>query len=181
MHPDRSAVLGSRSDRVLDMVGTAVRLGLALVWLVSGTIKASNQLQTTVAVHAYQLLPGAVADVVAGVLPWFELALGVLLLVGLGVRQVAITSAMVLLAFMFGVTQAWARGLAIDCGCFGGGGAVTPDQTSYGTELLRDTGFLILAVWLVVRPRTLLPLERLLNPGEDLPQGGGGYSRGPEE
>ena len=51
--------------------------------------------------------------------------------------------------------QAWARGLSIDCGCFGGGGAVDGGQTAYGRELLRDTGFLLLAGWLVVRPRTL--------------------------
>jgi hypothetical protein len=57
--------------------------------------------------------------------------------------------------FIAGVTQAWARGLSIDCGCFGGGGAVAPDQTTYGLELLRDAGFLLLAGWLVVRPRTL--------------------------
>ena len=53
------------------------------------------------------------------------------------------------------MTQAWARGLSIDCGCFGGGGAVDPEQTAYGRELLRDAGFLLLAGWLVVRPRTL--------------------------
>ena len=60
-----------------------------------------------------------------------------------------------MLVFIAGVTQAWARGLSIDCGCFGGGGAVAPDQTAYGRELLRDAGFLLMAAWLVVRPRTL--------------------------
>jgi hypothetical protein len=45
--------------------------------------------------------------------------------------------------------------LSIDCGCFGGGGAVEPGQTTYGLELLRDAAFLLLAGWLVGRPRTL--------------------------
>ena len=40
-------------------------------------------------------------------------------------------------------------------GCFGGGGAVEPGRTTYGRELLRDVGFLLMAGWLVVRPRTL--------------------------
>jgi hypothetical protein len=58
--------------------------------------------------------------------------------------------------------QAWVRGLAIDCGCFGGGGAVDPDATAYGLELLRDAGFLALAVWLIARPRTLAALDGIL-------------------
>jgi hypothetical protein len=61
--------------------------------------------------------------------------------------------------FVAGVTQAWARGLSIDCGCFGGGGVVAPEGTAYGRELLRVAGFLLLAGWLVVRPRTLSALD----------------------
>jgi hypothetical protein len=60
------------------------------------------------------------------------------------------------------VTQAWARGLSIDCGCFGGGGAAPQGETAYGRELLRDAGLLLLAGWLVVRPRTLAALDERL-------------------
>ena len=52
-----------------------------------------------------------------------------------------------------------ARGLSIDCGCFGGGGAVYPGHTAYVQEILRDTGFLVLAGWLILRPRTLLSID----------------------
>jgi uncharacterized membrane protein YphA (DoxX/SURF4 family) len=96
---------------------------------------------------------------VAGVLPWLEIVIGLLLLAGIATRAVAVVSAVLLLGFMAGVAQARARGLSIDCGCFGGGGAVDPGQTTYGRELLRDAGFLLLAGWLVVRPRTLAVLS----------------------
>jgi uncharacterized membrane protein YphA (DoxX/SURF4 family) len=142
-----------------DVVGTLARLGLAAVFLISGAVKAASPDQTYVAVQAYQVLPKAGVTLVAGILPWFELALGVLLLVGLGVRVTAVVGAVLLLCFVAGVSQAWARGLSIDCGCFGGGGDVAPDETSYGTELLRDAGFILLAAWLIVRPRTLFALE----------------------
>ena len=147
------------SARVRDIVGTVARLGLAAVFLVSGVLKAIDPDATYVAVRAYDVLPKLGVVLVAGVLPWLEIVVGLLLLVGIATRAVAVASAVLLLGFMAGVTQAWARGLSIDCGCFGGGGAVDPGQKTYGRELLRDAGFLLLAGWLVVRPRTLAVLS----------------------
>ena len=145
--------------RALDLIGLIVRIGLAAVWLVSGAIKASDLNQTYIAVQAYDLLPSGVSSVVAGALPFLELALGVLLLVGLGTRIAAVLSVVVLVAFIGAVAQSWARGLTIDCGCFGGGGQVAPGQTQYPQEIARDVGFLLLAVWLLVRPRTVASLD----------------------
>ena len=142
------------SARVRDVVGTVARLGLAAVFLVSGVLKAVDPDAAYVAVRAYDVLPKAGVALVAGILPWLEVVLGLLLLVGLATRVVAVASAGLLVVFIAGVTQAWARGRSIDCGCFGGGGAVDPGQTTYGLELLRDAGFLLMAAWLIVRPRT---------------------------
>jgi uncharacterized membrane protein YphA (DoxX/SURF4 family) len=150
---------------VLDLVGTLARLGLAAVWLVSGTLKAIDLDQTVVAVRAYDVLPRAGVDVVAAVLPFLEIGLGLLLLLGIGTRLVAVVSGVLLLVFIAGVTQAWARGLSIDCGCFGGGGAVAPGATAYVQEIARDAGFLALAAWLVVRPHTLLSMDARLTAG----------------
>jgi uncharacterized membrane protein YphA (DoxX/SURF4 family) len=147
------------TGRALDVVGTVARLGLASVWLISGVLKAVDPDQTYVAVRAYDVLPRGAVGPVAAVLPWAELALGLLLMLGAGIRIVAAASAVLLLVFIAGVAQAWARGLSIDCGCFGGGGQVAPGETRYVEELLRDTGFLLLAAWLVVRPRTWFALD----------------------
>lgn len=144
---------------MLDGIGTLARLGLAAVWLISGAIKVSDLNQAYVAVQAYDLLPAGMVSVVAGAVPFLELALGVLLLVGLGTRLTAIVSAVVLLAFIGAVAQAWARGLTIDCGCFGGGGQVAEGDTRYPQEIARDIGFLALAGWLAARPRTWLALD----------------------
>jgi uncharacterized membrane protein YphA (DoxX/SURF4 family) len=144
---------------VLDVVGTVARLGLAAVWFVSGAIKASDLNQTYVAVQAYDVLPAGVVSGVASAVPFIELALGLLLLLGLGTRLVAALSAVVLLAFVAAIAQAWERGLSIDCGCFGGGGQVAPGQTEYLQEIVRDVLFLALAGWLLVRPRSLLSMD----------------------
>ncbi len=136
-----------------------MRLGLAAVWLVSGGLKAADPGGTRVAVAAYEVLPDRLVDPVASGLPLVELALGTLLLVGALTRWAAVASVALLVVLMAGVIQAWARGLAIDCGCFGGGGAVAPDETQYVTELARDSGFLALATWLAVRPDTALAVD----------------------
>jgi uncharacterized membrane protein YphA (DoxX/SURF4 family) len=144
------------------VTGTLCRLGLAAVWLISGAIKAVDPNQTHAAVRAYQLLPDGLVGVVAAALPFLELAFGALLLVGIGTRLMGVLSGLLLLLYIAGVAQSWARGLNIDCGCFGGGGQVAAGKTHYLQEILRDIGFLALAVWLSVRPRTLFAVDGLL-------------------
>ncbi|WP_073487291.1 MauE/DoxX family redox-associated membrane protein [Streptoalloteichus hindustanus] len=160
-----------------DLLGTLVRFGLAAVWLVSGAIKAAAPERTYLSVQAFRVLPDALAGPVAAVLPFVELGLGVLVLFGVGTRVVAALSCLVLLAFVAGITQAWARGLSIDCGCFGGGGDVAPGETRYPEELARDTGFLALAVWLLVRPRSLLSVDGWLGLGRPARDGDDGDDR----
>lgn len=154
-HDDRVHVPTiKRPAGLLDAVGLLIRLGLAVVWLVSGAIKVADPAQFATAVHAYRLFGPGLAGVIAGVVPFVELVLGALLVAGLGTRLVAVVSAVLFVAYIAGVVQAWARGLTIDCGCFGGGGQVSAGQTAYGSEIARDVGFLAMAVWLAVRPRT---------------------------
>lgn len=141
-------------------LSTAARLGLAVVWLLAGGLKVANTQEAVQAVAAYELLPPALVPIVGFGLPLFEIALGLLLLVGLLTRQAAIASIALLVLFMAGVASAWARGLAIDCGCFGGGGSVAPGKTEYVQELLRDTGFMILAVFVALKPRSRFSVDR---------------------
>ncbi|WP_211323234.1 MauE/DoxX family redox-associated membrane protein [Amycolatopsis palatopharyngis] len=147
------------SQRVLDVAGLLIRLGLAAVWLVSGWLKLTDPGQTYLAVQAYEVLPESVIGVVATAMPLLELVLGLLLLAGGLTRLTAVASAAVLLVFIAAVIQSWARGLTIDCGCFGGGGQVEAGETRYPQEIARDTGFLLLAVWLMIRPRTLFSAD----------------------
>jgi uncharacterized membrane protein YphA (DoxX/SURF4 family) len=153
------------SNAVLDLIGTLARLGLAAVWLVSGSIKVADPGQTYLAVRAYNVLPGGMVHLVALALPLLELALGLFLLAGLGTRIAAAISAIVLLLLIAAIAQSWARGLMIDCGCFGGGGQVAEGQTRYPQEIARDVGFLALASWLVVRPWTKVAFDGWLRAG----------------
>ncbi len=158
------------NGKLLRWLGLAVRLGLAAVWLYAGATKVGDLAASGRAVHAYQVLPYDVAVVVGAALPFVELALGVLLLLGLATRLAAGFSAALLLVFIAGIVSAWARGLAIDCGCFGSGGELPAGETpSYLPEILRDLGFLALAGFLLIWPRTAVSLDGALTgePVED--------------
>ena len=60
--------------------------------------------------------------------PGSRSAVGLLLVIGLLTRVSAVVLGLLLVAFIVGVGSAWARGLSIDCGCFGGGGQVSARQ-----------------------------------------------------
>ncbi|WP_341719347.1 MauE/DoxX family redox-associated membrane protein [Micromonospora sp. FIMYZ51] len=160
----------SRWARWRPWLGLAVRLGLAAVWLYAGATKVGDLAASGRSVHAYQVMPYDVAMVVGAALPFVELALGVLLLLGLATRLTAGVSAALLLVFIAGIASAWSRGLAIDCGCFGTGGELPAGQRpSYLPEILRDLGFLALAGFLLIWPRTAVSVDGALTgePVED--------------
>jgi uncharacterized membrane protein YphA (DoxX/SURF4 family) len=134
----------------------AARLGLAAVWLYAGLPKLfGDPMLNELAVSAFRLLPDWAVRPVAGAQPGLEVALGVLLFVGLGVRVVAVVSALVLLSYIAGIVWVWAHGYQIDCGCFSKGGE-DPSATGlgYAKDIARDAAFFLLAVWLVVAPRS---------------------------
>jgi len=139
------------------------RLGLATVFLVAGGTKVGDLAASGRAVNAYDLMPYDVAKIVGAAQPFLEIALGLLLLIGLAVRLSAGIGAVLLVIFIAGIASAWARGLQIDCGCFSKGGELGAGKVpTYGWEILRDLGFLVLAGILLVKPRTRFSLDGLL-------------------
>lgn len=144
----------------LMLLSTLARLALAGVFVVAGAIKAADPQQAVQAVRAYQLLPARLEPLVGWGLPFLEIALGLLLLLGLSTRMAAAACAVLLVGFLAGVASAAARGLSIDCGCFGGGGTVAPGETKYLSEILRDSALLACAGWLLWHPSSLFSLDR---------------------
>lgn len=144
-------------------LSTAVRLALAGVWLAAGASKVGDLPASARGVHAYQLTPYEISAVIGSALPLVELALGVLLLIGLGTRVVATASTALFTVFLAGIASAWARGLAIDCGCFSPGGELAPGvEPTYTLEIVRTTAFLGLAVFLLIFPATRFSLDARL-------------------
>jgi len=141
---------------------TLARLAAAAVWAWAGVAKMSDPAAAVRAVRAYRALPAFLVHPVAWGLPFVELALAVLLVLGLANRAAASLGAGLVVVFVVGISQAWARHLQISCGCFGGGGPAAADSARYAAELGRDLAFLALHAWLVRRPasRGALNLDR---------------------
>lgn len=154
----------ARVRSLLPAVSTLARWALAVVWGYAGLSKVADPEATVRAVRAYRLLPEPAVLVMGYGLPFLEIGLAVLLLFGLATRVLGSISAVLFVAFIVGVASAWARRLAIDCGCFGGGGQIDPGATRYVQEIIRDVGFLAMAAWLIVFPQSRLAVESRLAP-----------------
>jgi uncharacterized membrane protein YphA (DoxX/SURF4 family) len=136
------------------------RLILGGVLFAAGALKVGNLQKSAMAVRAYEMLPVELANFLGYALPWIEIGIGLLLIVGASVKICGLLGAFTMLAFIIAIAQAWARGLSIDCGCFGGGGTIDPEETKYLSEIIRDIGLLAMGVFLYYFPKGKLSLDR---------------------
>jgi uncharacterized membrane protein YphA (DoxX/SURF4 family) len=103
-------------------------------------------------VYNYQILPDALVNFTAILLPWLELSAGVFLILGLFLRGALFTCNVLLAVFLVAIAFNLARGLDIDCG----------DMILY---LLRDAFFLAMGL------SVFFYVLRRENPGA-FPEGG---------
>jgi len=141
-------------------IGLFARLILGGVLFIAGYLKVSAPDKSQMAVRAYEMLPISVANALGLILPFAEVAIGALLVLGALTKYMAALGGFTMIIFIVAISQAWARGLNIDCGCFGGGGAVAPGETKYLQEILRDTGLALLAGYLIRYPVTKFAVDK---------------------
>lgn len=118
------------------------RLALAVVFLWAGIAKLLEPwMLFAMQMDAMHVFPDASITFLARTLPWFEVAIGVLLAGGVKLRYVASAATAVLLIFFAIVTILYLRGFQGDCGCFGVGEQLGPKT------LLRDGSLVALSWW----------------------------------
>jgi uncharacterized membrane protein YphA (DoxX/SURF4 family) len=149
---------------MLRWAGVVARLVVGGVWLYAGALKLPHPDTSVTAVRSYQLLPTDLAETVGHVLPMLEIVVGACLLLGLLTRFVGGVSALMQLAFVIGIISVWNRGIAINCGCFGDGGADPDAFSKYPWEIARDAGLIAASLFLVWRPRTPVAVDNVLFP-----------------
>jgi uncharacterized membrane protein YphA (DoxX/SURF4 family) len=89
-----------------------------------------------IGIDSYQILPLWGVRLVARGLPWFELAVGILLIAGFWLRGAAVATTVLLGVFFGLMVRAFALGQQINCGCFG------PGELISWKTLLRDGSLL---------------------------------------
>jgi uncharacterized membrane protein YphA (DoxX/SURF4 family) len=139
-------------------LATAARALVGVVMVVAGALKVPDPAAAERAVRAYRLLPEGLVPAAAFGLPVLEIAAGLALLAGVYVRTAATVAAVLLVVYIAAIASVWARGLSIDCGCFGNGGQVAAGQTAYPSEIARDVALLLVALALARWPRSRLAL-----------------------
>jgi len=99
----------------------ALRLGLGGLFLYAGAAKIGAPADFATEIANYQL-GNTLAPLMAVTMPAVEIVLGMALIAGTRpwVRAAALGSAGLLAVFTVAVTTVVARGINVDCGCFGG-------------------------------------------------------------
>jgi uncharacterized membrane protein YphA (DoxX/SURF4 family) len=101
----------------------AGRLGIAVIFLYAGIAKVREPwLQFAVSIETFKIVPESWLEPLARYLPWCEIALGIALISGILARWFSLIATGMLTWFLFIGIRAVAKGLTVDCGCFGSGG-----------------------------------------------------------
>jgi uncharacterized membrane protein YphA (DoxX/SURF4 family) len=123
------------------LVKLSARLILGGVFIYASIDKIAYPKEFASIVVRYQILPEKLAIYFAFLLPWIELFLGILVILGFFVRESASSLSFLVLIFMIAITIRSLAGPIGNCGCF----SITPSGTTQSIAVLifRDVLFLI--------------------------------------
>jgi uncharacterized membrane protein YphA (DoxX/SURF4 family) len=95
-----------------------VQIALGVIFVAAALPKIGDPPSFAHMLYNYRIVPGGLLNLFALALPWFELLLGVALVLGLWKRTAALLVGALLFAFVLGLGLNVLRGNPIDCGCF---------------------------------------------------------------
>lgn len=104
----------------MKVVPVIVRLALGAMLFYAGFSKLGALSTFADAIANYRVLPAQMTTAIAVVLPWWEITIGILLVLGLWQRAAALLALLLFTIFALAAGSAVLRGLDIRCGCFGG-------------------------------------------------------------
>ena len=123
-----------------------LRLVLGGVFIYASVYKVAEPQEFARSIYNYRMLPEAVINLMAIIMPWLELLCGILIIIGGFVRGSAALIGLMLLVFIIAISSALARGLDISCGCFkvGDGGRLV------GLKTLIEDILMVIAVAVIL-------------------------------
>lgn len=125
------------------------RAALAILFFYSGVVKASDSNQFLVTLAPFTFVPDLWLLPLALGLPWFEILLGLGLLLPWTTRWAAAATALLMVLFIGVLWWALANDIVVSCGCFGED--ETPSRSKMVAVIARDAVIGLLAAWLAIR------------------------------
>ena len=140
-----------------------VRIVLGGLFLISGIAKILDPIRFLFTLRAFRLLPGIFEPFLALFLPWFEVVLGLFILLGLFLRTASLMLGCLNFLFMMAIVSVMLRGFEIDCGCFGLIADILPlpDMADY-RAVVRNLILIGMSAYLYRSQGTLFSVDRLL-------------------
>jgi len=135
------------------------RIGLGVVFIISGAGKLPELAAFIEQVEEANILPHALAQVYGTALPYVEIVIGALLILGLLSRFAAGIGGLAVLSFIIGNSTRLYRGLYGECGCFG---SIASLQFSTGEALIMDCVLLIMAIQILTHKGEFLSLDSMI-------------------
>ena len=132
------------------------RIVLGGIFIYASLDKIAHPAEFAKAIGNYHALPFGLENLLALTLPWLELLAGVALITGVMIDGAAIMVIIMNIIFIFAISQALARGISIECGCFS---VTTEGGDNIGLQtVIRDIGYLIMGFIVLYRRDNLFEL-----------------------
>jgi len=134
----------ARQPLLVRFLSFVLRLVVGGIFIYAGVIKILDPAKFAADVANYRMLPLALVNFVAITLPWVETVVGILMVMGFWLPASALVITGLMGVFMAAIGQALARGLNIQCGCFG----TVEGGKMDAVTLVRDVALFVCAAWL---------------------------------
>ena len=116
---------------------------IGFVFLYAALAKIGDLSTFAFQIHNFRLAPVWAENLLAMTLPWIELIAGLSLILAIRPRAGGMVSTVLMGVFLLAVGTAVARGLDIECGCFG-----TTDGTNVGLAKMAENSALFIVAWI---------------------------------
>lgn len=151
---------GNPTGRHRPAISLAFRLTLGVIFCASGLAKIPDPLSFISTLWAFKLFPEPIVPLLTIYVPWLELELGLLLILGLFWRTGALLIGLLNVTFALALLSLVIRGIDVDCGCFGllSDMLGLPDMAN-STAVARDTIFALMSLYVYRTGESMFTLE----------------------
>ena len=107
-----------KKTTVKSTIAIIIRIILGFLFLYASLDKIIYPSKFAEIIYNYRVLPVELVNICAILVPWIEVIIGVMLLIGIWVDASAFMLSSITFVFTFLIISAIFRGLNIECGCF---------------------------------------------------------------